>query len=91
MGKPGLADVVLEGREEFPFESEDDLRSRGILDPIDPDAESRPPPSPLTVKGAIFRVRGDAAANDARVRIEAYVLRRAERGDLPVIDWRVWK
>jgi general secretion pathway protein K len=93
MGRTGIADIVLSERERMPFENEDDLRSRGILDQ---DAgEEGAPPVMLEVAGRVFRVRGDGMAAESLVRIEAFVERMPSSsgvsGDVAyrILDWRV--
>lgn len=62
--------------------------------------ESRPAEDVLTVSSRCFRIRGDGAAQDARIRVEAYVWRNpgamaAAEGAVEaeeafrVLDWRV--
>ncbi len=101
-GDAGIADSIVEEREEQPFESLDDLVRAGYEDQSaeesqatssQPGGEQEAAYAPLLdVAGHVFRIRGDAQGREAHVRIEAYVWRNvaAEETAEPfrVLDWR---
>lgn len=89
LGRTGLGEIVIAARDQAPFESVDDLRGRGILEP-----QSRgegASADPLDVASRVFRIRGDGLARQGKVRIEAYVRREPHggAGAFRVLDWRV--
>lgn len=105
MGLPGLADTVLEAREQYPYQSDQELDEAGLTpqntDPADTAARgrrgsrsSRNRRNPyLTVRSQVFRVRGHGMAGDSKVRVEAYVWRGEGEttGTFQILDWRVMR
>lgn len=94
LGRPGLGEIVIQAREEAPFESVQDLQARGILptQTANPSGESGIPTEleqPATVAGSCYRIHGDGMVNDCKVRVTAYVWRDpAIPGGFRILDWR---
>lgn len=100
LADPGQVETILERRaNENPFVNVDELtqlfggRGRGRR------RQATPVQDVLTVSSRMFRVYGDGTAQDARVRIEAYVWRNPGQTDdggtveaeevFRILDWRV--
>ncbi|MBN2308459.1 MAG: type II secretion system minor pseudopilin GspK [Candidatus Hydrogenedentes bacterium] len=90
LGQGGLADAVVEEREDGPFVSREELDDRGILPPED---KNNPLPDMLLVRSRCFRIRGHGLYRESKVRIEAYLWRdeRQPAEPLRILDWRVFQ
>ncbi len=89
LGQPGLADVIVQSREELPFENEDDLRARGVIDPRGDDSTGQGSNLFIT-QTRVFRLRGDGMVHGAKVRIEVFARRQpgSGGGSFRILDWR---
>ncbi len=92
-GRSGIAQVIVQARQESPFQSEDDLVARGITErrQRNPRGQSTPTDISFGVAGRVYRIYGDGFSHDASVRIESYVFRDPRGGPnaLRVLDWRL--
>lgn len=93
-GRTGLGQLIVQARQEAPFQSEDDLVARGIMEPSrsgNRPSQGAVPQLSFRVAGKVFRIQGDGMSREASVRIEAYVLRDAQGsgGGFRTLDWRI--
>jgi len=90
-GNVAAVDLILDTRLDEPFTSKEDLAGRGILNRDDEADQAGW--EMLDVRSTIFRVTGDAWANDTMVRVQAYVWRVppevAADETFRLLDWRV--
>ncbi|HRK33276.1 MAG TPA: type II secretion system minor pseudopilin GspK [Candidatus Hydrogenedentes bacterium] len=93
LAMPGLADIVVEERLRLPFSSNQDLVQRGVLPPQEQGGQggqSTRRSRPFTVASTSFRLQGNGMCGEARVRIEAFLVRDAEGGvdGIRIADWK---
>lgn len=92
-GRTGLAQLIVQARQETPFQTEDDLVARGIVERRQGGraAQGAPPEISFGVAGRVYRIHGDGYSHNASVRIEAYVSRNPRGGGnaLRILDWRI--
>ena len=89
LGRSGMASLILEAREENPFQNDEDLQQRGVMDQESQEGASS---RPFVTAGRVFRIQGDGMAHDAKVRVQAYVDRggQSSNGSLRLLDWRLF-
>ncbi|MDZ4859482.1 MAG: type II secretion system minor pseudopilin GspK [Candidatus Hydrogenedentes bacterium] len=91
LGMPGLADLAVEERERLPFSSNQDLVQRGILPPQEQgEGQGTRRSRPFTVSSTSFRLHGNGMCGEARVRVEAFLVRDLNGGvdGIRIADWK---